>query len=208
MVKKSLTSIVLRGALCGALGGLIILLVGANIVILTSEVYALFVIGRAIRFLPLVSAVGAFFGGFLGASLFRLKTALRKLELICGAATALAAILFLIWVLIEWHSSLIAGKQFSLGQTLFFVMYFFAIPGVLVGVGSYAHAVRERYWGRLLLGFAFLWGLGSFLFFLFTAPILFFSLNPWSLFYLSFLLTASLSLIFSFTAGKEAKHTM
>jgi hypothetical protein len=80
-MKKSSTSTVLRGALCGALVGFIILTVCANVVIINSNFYPRLVIRRAVQYLPLVLTVGALVGGFFAASPFLLKTVFRKPEL-------------------------------------------------------------------------------------------------------------------------------
>lgn len=59
--------------------------------------------------------------------------------------------LVLVWDLSESNN----GPKLYLSLILGFILFF--VPNVLIGVGTYAHAVREKSWGTWVLGFGTLW---------------------------------------------------
>jgi hypothetical protein len=91
-------------------------------------------------------------------------TSIRKLELGCGVATALLGLILPFRVngmhtidLFRLYSELLAD---ALVLSIF--------PGLLVALGAYAHAAKQRSWGRVLL-----WATG--VFYVILSPLVFLS---------------------------------
>lgn len=77
----------------------------------------------------------------------------RRLELICGVTVLVPAIIVLILGFrIENAAAQINQESAFKGFALWFAFY--GLPSLLLLLGSYAHAVKRRAWGRLLLIFA------------------------------------------------------
>jgi hypothetical protein len=121
----------------------------------------------------------------------------RNCELNYGLATSLVAIC--LFVLVP-TSPIMEGTLYSIWGVLV-PLLLFAIPGGLVGFGSYTHAARRRFWGwvMLLIGFALVLAFSIFLFVI--LPLYRISTEP--ILCLSFVLLASLTFLFSLLARKE-----
>ena len=85
----------------------------------------------------------------------------RRLELIGGVATALLA--FIVPLNLKGLRSLPPEYYW---ETVIQITLLFICPGLIVAVGSFTHAVRQRSWGRKLL-----WVVGGY--YLLIMPFLF-----------------------------------
>ena len=129
-------------------------------------------------------------------------TFLRKLEVGCGAVTALlgfSAAAQMLNTNVDVARRL--ERRFSLFQELFGALVLYVLPGLLVGIGSYIHASKLRSWAlpMLLIGASYV---------VIIAVLLVFNLAFYTanlLFWLNFLLavmailTAIVSLVVRFT---------
>jgi NAD/NADP transhydrogenase beta subunit len=67
----------------------------------------------------------------------------RRIELVSGIVTGLLWLAY--WVALDRSIDGLSVEGFLSG------FIFFGIPGLLVAIGAYAHAVREKAWGRVVL---------------------------------------------------------
>ena len=112
--------------------------------------------------------------------------ALRKLELSCGAVTAVLGLLILLIFISEGQEdSQRLEREFPLYQTFLLGSVFYVLPSALVFVGSYLDAVKRKPAGQLILLPASLANVIIFL--LFLVPLVWVAASLWPL--LSVLLT-------------------
>lgn len=79
----------------------------------------------------------------------------RMLEIVAGVATALSGLSV---------ATLHLNRQFTMFEGSKITLILFGLPGLLVAIGSYAHAMRRHEWGRRLLTMGSLLVIASFLF--------------------------------------------
>ena len=71
----------------------------------------------------------------------------RIIEFVAGIGiAALAIFLYAYGEIMNWQNP---DMQFNVTVELFFFMI--AMPGVLIGIGAYVHAIKNRLWGHYLL---------------------------------------------------------
>jgi hypothetical protein len=83
----------------------------------------------------------------------------RKLELSCGVLTALLAIIVsLMAIRDDYQTALRLENEFHPFGDFLIVAVRFILPGILVALGAYVHAVKQEAWGRvaIILGGLFL----------------------------------------------------
>jgi hypothetical protein len=155
-----------------------------------------------IKYAPLALVLGSLIGGLVAVTISFLGLGFRKLELICGIATAVVATSLSLFMLkFDWDASLVVEKQFILFRELSLVLLLFMFPGLLVAAGSYVHVGKRRKWGQFVLAAGCFAVMGSFLFLFVILP--FGQISTWSLLNLAFVIMAVLSLIFSLLASKQ-----
>lgn len=75
-------------------------------------------------------------------------TVLRKLEIVCGAATAILGIATAANMLTtDLQTMRRLEREFAVAQELLAASIFFVLPALLVAIGAYIHASRVRSWG-------------------------------------------------------------
>ena len=88
----------------------------------------------------------------LNESKITVMTLLRKLEIGCGAATGLLGIATagnMMSADLEVMRRL--GRDFPVAQELLVASAMYVLPGLLVAIGSYLHALRLRTWGLTMV---------------------------------------------------------
>jgi uncharacterized membrane protein (UPF0136 family) len=76
----------------------------------------------------------------------------RKLEVVCGAATAILGIAAAAQMLhTDMETMRRLGRSFPVFQELIVGAIIYALPGSLVAVGAYFHATNHRQWGLLMV---------------------------------------------------------
>ena len=76
----------------------------------------------------------------------------RRFELICGLITAVLGMTVMLRLLsIEQTAAQILQETRPVGKPLAIWFMLYGLPGLLVAIGTYAHAVRGQSWGRLAL---------------------------------------------------------
>ena len=74
----------------------------------------------------------------------------RRLEFICGAITLIPAAAILVLGFRIENAAAQANQETAVkGFALWFAFY--GLPSLLVAGGSYAHAIKKRAWGRVVL---------------------------------------------------------
>ena len=72
----------------------------------------------------------------------------RKLEIVCGAATAVLGIAAAAQMLsTDLETMRRLEREFPVGQELLGASIFFVLPALLVAIGAYIHGSRVRSWG-------------------------------------------------------------
>jgi hypothetical protein len=76
----------------------------------------------------------------------------RKLEIICAISSALLGVVVFADVFLRdlsEHNGL--GERFQVNSGYVFEFLIFAFPGLIIVVAAYAHAMRNKIWGFVLL---------------------------------------------------------
>ena len=76
----------------------------------------------------------------------------RKIEIICGLSAALLGVVVFADVFVRdlaEHNRL--GQRFQVNSGYVFEFLVFAFPGVIIVTAAYAHVVKEKMWGFVLL---------------------------------------------------------
>lgn len=68
-----------------------------------------------------------------------------RIELVSGIATGL------LWLACSLALGISIGPPYEYLESFLGPFIFFGIPGLLVAIGAYAHAVRGKSWGRVIL---------------------------------------------------------
>jgi hypothetical protein len=100
--------------------------------------------------------------GYHSDAIKELMSLSRKLELSCGLATLLLAIIVsLIALRDDYQTALRLENEFHPFGDFLIVAVRFILPAFLVVLGAYVHAVKQAAWGRvaLILGGLFLIGM-------------------------------------------------
>lgn len=128
----------------------------------------------------------------------------RKLELCCGVITALLAFI-ISWMAFrtDYQTALRLENEFYPMRDFLIAAVRFILPGFLVALGAYAHAVKREAWGRVSIIVGGLFLIGMFLFNLFLS-LAFWKTDLWL--GLNFLLPmmAIVTIIASLLARREA----